>query len=240
MSRPRLIDNRVYKEASDASGTIHQLLLFLQEKGLDWIPKSYGINAENKHVLSYIPGIVPQESPTWLWAEDILTDAARKLRQLHDATASFQHTAHTPWLLPSLEPQEVVCHNDFAPYNAVFEGDAIRGFIDFDVCSPGPRIWDIAYAVYRFVPLYPVKDAAKEFESSPFTIREMRLRLEKFLHVYGSGFESRTDQVIHTVKERLIALAKWTDTFAVETGKNELFSHATMYRLHAQWVGFLL
>jgi Ser/Thr protein kinase RdoA (MazF antagonist) len=29
----------------------------------------------------------------------------------------------------------------------------VVGFIDFDTAHPGPRIWDLAYAVYRFVPL---------------------------------------------------------------------------------------
>ena len=27
------------------------------------------------------------------------------------------------------------------------------GLIDFDTAGPGPRIWDVAYAAYRFVPL---------------------------------------------------------------------------------------
>src|SRR3712207_8588713 len=44
------------------------------------------------------------------------------------------------WQLPRHEPAEVVCHNDFAPYNLMFEGEDLTGVIDLDLASPGPRI----------------------------------------------------------------------------------------------------
>ncbi|WP_290866248.1 phosphotransferase [Hamadaea sp.] len=51
------------------------------------------------------------------------------------------------------EPAEVVCHSDAAPYNTVFRSGHPVALIDFDTAHPGPRVWDVAYAVYRFVPL---------------------------------------------------------------------------------------
>src|SRR3712207_4429753 len=48
---------------------------------------------------------------------------------------------------------EVICHNDFAPYYVVFVDEEPRAIIDFDTAVPGSRIWDVACAGYRFVPL---------------------------------------------------------------------------------------
>jgi Ser/Thr protein kinase RdoA (MazF antagonist) len=49
------------------------------------------------------------------------------------------------WQLPARIPNEVICHNDFAPHNVAFLDGATVGAIDFDMCSPGPRLWDLAY-----------------------------------------------------------------------------------------------
>jgi hypothetical protein len=60
-------------------------------------------------------------------------------------------SSHT-WLLPTQTPVEVICHGDFAPYNVVLNGRQAVGIIDFDTAHPGPRLWDIAYALYRWAP----------------------------------------------------------------------------------------
>jgi Ser/Thr protein kinase RdoA (MazF antagonist) len=36
----------------------------------------------------------------------------------------------------------------------VLSGKQAVGIIDFDTAHPGPRIWDIAYALYRWVPFH--------------------------------------------------------------------------------------
>ena len=40
-----------------------------------------------------------------------------------------------------------------APYNCVFVDGDLAGVFDFDFAHAGPRAWDLAYALYRFVPL---------------------------------------------------------------------------------------
>ena len=47
----------------------------------------------------------------------------------------------------------MICHNDFAPHNLVFHGGVLVGAIDFDTCSPGPRLGDLAYFATRAIPL---------------------------------------------------------------------------------------
>jgi aminoglycoside phosphotransferase (APT) family kinase protein len=87
--------------------------------------------------------------PEWVWSSVVLTDVARALRQWHDATCQFD-LVDAVWGFDAREPGEVICHNDFAPYNCVFRGGRFAGAIDFDLCSPGPRLWDIAYTAYRY------------------------------------------------------------------------------------------
>jgi len=76
------------------------------------------------------------------------------MRKFHDVTENFVQQENDSWMLsyPGMRDKEVICHNDIAPYNTVFENGIPTAFIDFDTCCPAPRIWDIVYAMYRFVP----------------------------------------------------------------------------------------
>jgi Ser/Thr protein kinase RdoA (MazF antagonist) len=73
---------------------------------------------------------------------------------MHDASASFSSRPDDRWYLPARAPAEVICHGDVAPCNSVLRDGVVVGFIDFDTAHPGPRWWDVAYAVYRFAPLH--------------------------------------------------------------------------------------
>ncbi|WP_314062200.1 phosphotransferase [uncultured Vagococcus sp.] len=81
-----------------------------------------------------------------------------------------------------------MCHNDFAPYNVTFENNKAIGIIDFDTSCPGPRIWDVAYAVYRFVPLshqvYEVSTSCYRTYTKLDGVVRKRL-LGAFLRSYG-------------------------------------------------------
>ena len=84
-----------------------------------------------------------------------MVSAAKLLRTYHDATESFitPETFKLSWMLPVKEPAEVIVHGDFAPYNVALKGNRAVGIIDFDTAHPAPRLWDIAYAVYRWLGL---------------------------------------------------------------------------------------
>ncbi|MEZ4658143.1 MAG: aminoglycoside phosphotransferase family protein [Caldilineaceae bacterium] len=134
------------------SPTIHRLLTHLAEQGFTSCPRFWGWTSSNE-ILSYLPGEV--DFVPYRWREEVLVAAAQLLRSYHDATVDFAAHADAQWqyVYPDASRHEVICHNDFAPYNLVFDGRLPYALIDFDMAGPGPRLRDVAYAAYWFVPL---------------------------------------------------------------------------------------
>lgn len=223
--------------------TVHRLLAHVRAKGLLWAPEPLGLDEAGREVLSFIPGDVPHDLPGWIWKEQVLAEVARALRVWHDATADFA-APDERWGLPQSGPREVICHNDFAPYNCVFREGRFVGAIDFDACAPGARLWDLAYAAYRFVPLMPGPDADERIsgDKSPFEEAVMAERLRMFLACYGEagGSPYGWQELIRTAIDRLHALAAWTEEHARRSGAAALEDHAEMYRGHARWLGSLV
>ena len=177
--------------------------------------------------LSYLDGDVPSYPlPTWVWSDSALSDGARRLRQLHDASAGFSVDGAV-WQAPARTPAEVFCHNDFAPHNLVYRNERIVGAIDFDFCAPGPRIWDIAYLATRIVPL-----AAEPPAGAP-GMGDARRRTQLLLDVYGDD-DSRdpsitVTELIRVAALRLHDLAGLSRSKAVELGSPRLATDADAY-----------
>jgi aminoglycoside phosphotransferase (APT) family kinase protein len=235
------IGDTVRRSTGPWTPTIQRLLAHVRAKGLLWVPEPLGLDEAGREVLSFIRGTVPYDMPEWIRKEQVLADVARALRQWHEATVDFS-APDAQWGLPPTSPREVVCHNDFAPYNCVFRDGRFVGAIDFDACSPGSRIWDLAYAAYRFVPLLPGPDDDKTIpgDRSPFEAPAMHARLKSFLDYYGGGDATArfgSSELIRAAIDRLHALAAWTEEFAGSNGNATLAGHAAMYRGHAKWLG---
>jgi Ser/Thr protein kinase RdoA (MazF antagonist) len=144
----------VRRPAQAWSPRVHRLFEHLQTRGFTGAPRSFGTDPEGRDVFGFLPGEVGHDPWTPAVASDTaLTSAARLLRAYHDATADVAASWRDGWQKPAMEPVEVICHNDVAPYNCVYEGGHAVGLIDFDTAAPGPRSWDLGYAIYRFVPL---------------------------------------------------------------------------------------
>jgi hypothetical protein len=241
VNRVTRVGDTIRRTAGPWTPTIHRLLTHVRAKGLTWVPKPQGLDALGREVLSFIPGEVPHEMPAWVWSESVLIQVGRALRQWHDATLDFD-VAGAIWNFATPGPHEVICHNDFAPYNCVFRGGHFAGAIDFDFCAPGPRIWDLAYLAYRFVPLMPDASFRGEVhpsERSPFPRETMALRLRKLLDEYGSADSLaplESSRVLTAAADRLDALASWTEEHVRAHGIGALRAHAAMYREHARWL----
>ena len=219
----------VRRSADVWSPTIQRLLRHLRKQGLDWVPEPLGRDEIGRDNVSYLPGDVPRYPlPDWIWREDVLLDAARRLAQLHDAGAGFDLT-DAVWQVPVHEPVEVICHNDFAPYNMVFTDGRLTGVIDWDTASPGPRVWDLAYLAYRLVPLtHPANDDGLR---SHVAEREHRLRLlcDAYGHHLGPA------EVVPVTVQRLHDLAAFTQARA-DAGHENLRGHVELYRRDARWI----
>jgi aminoglycoside phosphotransferase (APT) family kinase protein len=176
------------------------------------VPEPFGRVADGREAVEFLAGEVPAyPMPAWVWEDHVLVDAARRLRPLHDATLDFA-LAGRRWRLPAHEPVEVVCHNDFAPYNFVFRDRRLAGVIDWDTASPGPRVWDAAYLAYRLVPLTAPGNPDAIASSGSERARRLRLLCE----TYG-GLDP--DAVVATAAARLdelIALGRHVDIYAAD------------------------
>lgn len=241
MSEVVRVGETVRRSTGAWTPTVQRLLTHVHERGVDWVPKPLGYDEQGREVLSFIPGDVPHAMPDWVWSEVLLLQVGRALRQWHDASSGFDARGSV-WNSPEREPREVICHNDFAPYNCVFQQGRFAGAIDFDFCSPGPRVWDLAYTAYRFVPLMPpqaadVADGRQE--RSPFSEGEGSARLQAFVEAYTQGdvaLGCTAAAVVSTAIERLRAIAVWTAAHVASTGDRRLEDHARMYRAHADWL----
>lgn len=223
----------VLREAGPWTPTIQRLLAHLRSSGLDWCPEPRGWTADGREQLSYLKGKVPEYPlPEWVYDERILIDAATRLRELHDATVGY-HDPDALWRAPIRQPAEVVCHNDFAPYNMVFRDHRLTGVIDWDFASPGPRVWDLAYLAYRLVPLM-----RPESVDAPNISLDLGRRMRLLLDTYGSPVS--VTGLLDTVIHRLEDLADFTHSHALARKDKQLREHALAYSADAAHLRSLL
>jgi hypothetical protein len=178
------VGDAVRRPAGPWAPRVHELLRRLAPLGIAPVP--LGLDDEHE-LLSYLPGEVGHVPPS---SDRALIESARLLRRLHDETRRFV-LLRDGWQHPAREPVEVVLHGDFAPYNIVFRDGLPAGVFDWDSAHPGPRWWDVSWALIQFVLALPDD-------------RERRTRL--FCETYGIEYEPehvlvRLDDMIRTIRE---------------------------------------
>jgi hypothetical protein len=153
-----LVDGTVRRPAGRWTPTIQRLLGHLADAGIEEVPRPLGVDSAGREALSYIPGETVGDVdrwPSWGTADSTVAQVGKLLRRIHDATRGFADGQVLPWRLvdAGVGPSEVVCHNDVAPYNLVWD-DRVVGLIDWDFASPGdPRV-DLAFALWQLAPLH--------------------------------------------------------------------------------------
>ncbi|MBX5166300.1 MULTISPECIES: phosphotransferase enzyme family protein [unclassified Rhizobium] len=203
--------NTVIRPSGVWTPTVHRFLRHLRTRDFLGAPVPIDITGEGQEIVSYVSGRVWEDlRDPFVGSETMLISAARLLRDFHSASQGFlaRDGEVQTWMLPPQEPREIVCHGDYAPYNvATAEHEAV-GVIDFDAAHPAPRLWDLAYAVYRWGPLSD--------PSNPGVISgldEQLRRTEIFCMAYGTTAEERR-QLPETICRRLQALVNFMQTRA--------------------------
>jgi len=227
------LGGRVLREAGPWTPTIQRLLAHLREKGLEWVPEPQGWTRDGREALTYLKGKVPTyPMPAWVYSDAALKRAGRWLRKLHDATVGYvDPEAH--WRSAPRRPAEVVCHNDFAPYNMVFRNEELVGVIDWDFAGPGPRLWDLAYLAYRMVPLMRPENPA-----APDLPIDLTRRLRLLIDAYGS--DATFHELLAVIVERLEDLATFTHSHALARKNEALLADAEQYSADAAFLAALL
>jgi hypothetical protein len=177
------VGNTVRRNLTNASTTIHQLLRHLEAKGFEGSPRFLGIDHKNREMLSFIEGETGIPSSIWQKDEPLIASAIL-LRRYHHATLDFT-PSHAAWgyVYPNAQRHEIICHNDFAPYNFVYASGIPVAVIDFDLAGPGPRLRDVAYASYWMTPLSFGSSGQKDLAKTDAKNGSRRLKL--FCQTYG-------------------------------------------------------
>jgi Ser/Thr protein kinase RdoA (MazF antagonist) len=164
------IGGTVRRPVRPFSATVHAYLAHLQASGFTGAPVPLGFDDRGREVLSYVPGEVPVEPlPDWATGEDVLRRLGGLIRSLHDAAMTFTAPPDAVWSSPPGGPvpgpppdgpPELVSHRDYCPGNVVFRDGMPVALIDFDLARPTTRLYDIANAMYWWLPLLDPADRA--------------------------------------------------------------------------------
>ncbi len=193
-NRVERLGNLVRRKAGPWSPRVHEFLQFLHGGGFSRVPTAIGFDGEGNELLTYLEGEVGNYPlSAQVCSESALVSAAETLRQLHDASTGFLPQRLDGWMFPAREPVEVVCHGDYAPYNCVFRDGQVVGVIDFDGAHPGPRRWDVAYAVYRFGPMTAPTNRDGFGTLKLGTVGDQSQRVRRFCDAYRLGEADRAD-----------------------------------------------
>ena len=157
-SRVTRIDDTVRRSAGRWTASVHELLRYLESVGFDGVPRVAGFDEKGREILSFLHGEVPVDRPwpEFVWSDAALRDVGRWLARYHLVVLEFPPQPEPRWWSFEGNPQEgeIICHNDFGPYNAVFREGRLAGVIDWDVAGPAKPLWDLAFCAWSWVPLH--------------------------------------------------------------------------------------
>jgi hypothetical protein len=214
-SRVFRVGDTIRREVNWWTPAVHELLRYLEAANFHGAPEVLGIDEDGREVLSFVDGATPAY-PNHPWnfrSLPALSATALLIRAYHDAVEGFVPSIDARWrgLEGSPSGNEVICHNDLGPFNLVFRRGTPVAIIDWDNAAPGPRMWDVACALWRFTPLWG-PDAwwggswPGNGWSLPLKTRAARIKL--FAESYGIEFFPAWDDALDLIEMRMQASEK--------------------------------
>jgi hypothetical protein len=151
------VGDTVRRPQRPTSPATHALLRHLADVGFAGAPRFLGVDDLGREILSFVPGTaITFPYPAWALTDEALVSVAGLVREYHRAVSTFDHN---PYSWPSSPPApfvgELISHNDLNLDNVVFRAGRAVALIDFDLASPGCRVWDVACAARLWAPLRP-------------------------------------------------------------------------------------
>ncbi len=182
--------------------TVQALLGHIRDRGFDLAPEPFGYDDLGREMVGYIPGTTVGWSLPWpemIREEGLLAQVGQAISRYHRAVADFRPAGLVPWQsgTAALQPSELVCHHDLAPYNVVVADGRLVGIIDWDLAGPGSALSDLAFVAWQWVPLHgPLVTSLLGWAEPPDRVRRLQLLLDAY------GLEDRAgfiDQVVARV-----------------------------------------
>ena len=180
------VGDEVRRRSQPWTATVHSVLRHLEDAGFDGASRARGFDDQGRERLTFLPGETLGETwpwPAWLRTDDALRQVGAWLRRLHEATATFRPAAGAVWFTGRpWQPELLIGHLDASPWNAVWAGDALVGFVDWDTASPSRPEDDLAFSALTWVPLLTAELAEQAGFGDP---ADRRRRFHLLLDAYG-------------------------------------------------------
>lgn len=172
------IGDTVRKPWTAATPSVVSFIEAVRSRGVD-APAPMGRDAMGRQVQEFVPGPLAIDSAPLSLSD--LQRAGAIVRAIHDASTDFVPAADAIWETAIPAPgDELVCHNDPAPWNLIVGQRWV--FIDWDAAAPSTRLWDLAYAAQTFT----LSDPGREPEHAARA-------LAAFVEGYGADGRMRED-----------------------------------------------
>lgn len=156
------VGDTVRRRTGPWTPAVHLLLRHLEAVSYP-APRPRGIDGSGREVLTFVPGETIHPDHRHLLDDAGLRRVGALIQDYHEAQRSFVPPPDAEWCALARDPsgsEEVVAHDDLAPWNLV--AGPTWTFIDWDLCAPGRRDWDLAWALHSSAQLWEEQSTEPE------------------------------------------------------------------------------